>query len=74
MKKYCCRLDQEYIMAVVRNRSGIDSGEIDYSIPVAKFQKQDVGSLVDIHETLCVLCEKVRNRISELNEDRLNGK
>lgn len=28
----CCRLDQEFICGIVRNRSGIDSGELDYTI------------------------------------------
>lgn len=32
------RLDEECIMAVVRNRSGVDSGEIDYHLNVLRFE------------------------------------
>lgn len=34
----CCRLCQEYLAAIVRNRSGIDSGEIDFDIRVGKLE------------------------------------
>jgi hypothetical protein len=30
--EYCCRLDQEFVCGIVRNRSGIDSGELDIHI------------------------------------------
>ena len=36
---YCCRLDQEFICGIVRNRSGIDSGELDISIRVERAEK-----------------------------------
>ena len=35
----CCRLDQEFVAGIVRNRSGIDSGEIDYTIRVECLEK-----------------------------------
>lgn len=60
------RLDDEYLMAVVRNRSGIDSGEIDYSIPIQKFERQDLGSLGEIMHTLDVLKNRCLERIDEV--------
>lgn len=52
------KLDEECIMAVVRNRSGIDSGEIDYNIKVEKFERMSVGCLDDAIATLDELKEK----------------
>jgi len=60
------RLNEEYIMAVVRNRSGIDSGEIDYSIPVDKFDKQSIQSLEEIKTELARLIKKCEDRIREV--------
>jgi len=31
-KDHCCKLDQEFVCGIIRSRSGIDSGELDYSI------------------------------------------
>lgn len=55
------RLDEEYIMAVVRNRSGIDSGEIDYSIKVDRFDKL---SERDLNEVLNML-DRLEHRVIE---------
>lgn len=60
------RLDQGYIVAVVRNGSGVDAGEIDYTLNCARFDRQDKGSLEDIMETLSVLISKCNGRIKEL--------
>lgn len=53
---YCCRLDQEFICGIVRNRSGIDSGCLDWSIRVDR-TKQDAAAIVRELERLT---EKVR--------------
>ena len=66
MRKYCCRLDQEYIMAVVRNRSGIDAGEIDYTLSVEKFDNLRGGCLEDVIETLGILKKKCEQRLKEV--------
>ncbi len=58
------RLDDEYILAVVRNRSGIDSGEIDYSIPIDKFEGQRVSCLKEVITTLHQLEGKCLSRIA----------
>ena len=62
----CCRLSQECIMAVVRNRSGIDAGEIDYTLRVAKFDRMSVGCLEDAIKTIDVLRKKCADRIQHL--------
>jgi hypothetical protein len=31
-KDRCCKLDEEFVCGIIRHRSGIDSGELDYSI------------------------------------------
>ena len=31
-KDHCCKLDEEFVCGIIRHRSGIDSGELDYSI------------------------------------------
>ena len=60
------RLDEECIMAVVRNRSGLDSGEIDYSLMCDKFDRMSIGCLQDALKTLSVLQNKCTERIAEL--------
>lgn len=62
-----CRLTQECIMAVVRNRSGIDAGEIDYSLFVAKFDRMSIGCLKDAIVTLDTLKKKCVDRIQVLD-------
>ena len=57
------RLDDECIMAVVRNRSGIDSGEIDYSLMIERFENLSDGCLMDCMDTLGVLAAKCKNLI-----------
>jgi len=59
------RLDDEYIMAVVRNRSGIDSGEIDYSLSIDRFDKLSIGCLMDCIDTLGVLAGKCKDEIEK---------
>lgn len=73
MGKTCCRLSQECIMAVVRNRSGIDSGEIDYSLMVAKFDRLSIGCLQDAIETMDILQRKCADRILELKRQETSG-
>ena len=50
-------------MAVVRNRSGISSGEIDYHVPVERFEKQSVGCLMEIRRELLFLIQMVDDRM-----------
>lgn len=64
MSDYCCRLDQEFILGVVRNRSGIDSGEIDYNIRCHKLSNQSKGCLQDILSTLDCLKIEVKKEIA----------
>ena len=61
-----CRLEQEYIMAVVINRSGIDSGEVDYSIPCAKFDSLHEVTLEAAIKVLETLKNRCRERIAFL--------
>lgn len=63
---HCCRLSQETIVAIVRNRSGIDSGEIDYTLKCDRFEKQSVGCLEDIISTMKTLIVKCQERMAEL--------
>lgn len=63
---FCCRLSQEYKMAVVCNRSGIDAGEIDYSLPIEKFHAMGIGQLEDCLKTLQVLSAKCSDRIDQI--------
>lgn len=69
MSEYCCRLREETIMAVVRNRSGIDAGEVDYSLMCAKFDKLSIGCLEDVIATLKTLKKKCEVRIEELKSE-----
>ena len=62
------RLDEEYIMAVVRNRSGIDAGEIDYNLSVDKFDRMSIGCLLDTITTLKTLIDKCEDKISQLSQ------
>lgn len=43
----CCRLCQEVVFAVVVNRSGQDSGCVDYSIPIRKWDKHTLLKALD---------------------------
>ena len=61
------RLEEEYILAVVRNRSGMDAGEIDFSIPVDKFEGQRVTCLNEIIKTLDHLKSECINRIKTID-------
>lgn len=59
------RIEDEYIMAVVRNRSGVDSGELDYSIRCSRFDELSVRDLKEVREILCRLSDRVVERIFE---------
>lgn len=61
------RLDDEYIMAVVRNRSGISSGEIDYNIKSYRFHRQPVESLKEIKKYLKSLSNICDERIETIS-------
>lgn len=56
-------------MAVVRNRSGIDSGEIDYNLNVARFDRMSRGCLEDAVKTLGVLRQRCVERLRELEAE-----
>ena len=60
------RLDEEYIMAVVRNRSGIDSGEIDYSIKCDRFERLNVADLCEVIKTINILGRRCTERLAEI--------
>ena len=62
------RLEEECIMAVVRNRSGMDAGEIDYTLMSYKFDGQSEPSLREIVKTLGQLNKKCLERIEQLKE------
>ncbi len=61
------RLDEECIMYIGRNRSGIDSGEIDYGIYIDKFERMSVHCLKDALRSLKVIETRVHERIKELD-------
>lgn len=67
-KKYCCRLDQEFIMGVVRNRSGIDAGEIDMELRAGPFSRMSVGCLENAIKTLASLTRQVEQRLQYLKD------
>jgi len=67
--KYCCRLDEETIISIGRNRSGIDSGEIDYTIMCDKFNQQDAGSLCYMISTMEDLIKQCKRRINKLKSE-----
>lgn len=60
------RLEEECIMAVVRNRSGIDSGEIDMTLMIKRFERMSIGCLKDAIKTLEVLRLRCVKRIQDL--------
>ena len=60
---YCCRLDQEFICGIVRNRSGIDSGELDYAIRCERAEL-DINNV--IKET-----ERLLKRLHEIRADMI---
>lgn len=62
------RIEEEYIIAIVRNRSGVDAGEIDYSLKVDKFEKMSIGCLKDTLKTMSVLETKIKDRLTELSK------
>lgn len=68
-----CRLEQEYIMAVVINRSGIDSGEVDMSIPTDRFEHLPVACLLEVVKELDYLKLYTENRLAALADAKLKG-
>lgn len=73
MSYLCCRLAQEYIIAVVRNRSGIDAGEIDYNLNVKRFERMSIGCLNDAIKMLDVLRQRCIDRRCELEREAGNA-
>lgn len=55
MNTPCCRLDEEFICGVVRNRSGIDSGELDYTIRVVRAEKDLPNVIKEVERLLAAL-------------------
>lgn len=68
MSEYCCRLNEECIVAIVRNRIGVDFGEIDYTIRCERFDNQDRKSLLEMISTMRILINKCQDRIDELDK------
>jgi hypothetical protein len=62
------RLEEECIMYVGRNRSGMDAGEIDYGIYLAKFERMSLGDLTDALKSLDIMKNRVLSRITELEK------
>ena len=56
----CCRLDQEFICGIVRNRSGIDSGELDFTIRCERADK-DLDNVIKEVERLLKALIKARH-------------
>ena len=48
MSEFCCRLDQEFICGIVRNRSGISSGDLDICIRVQRTKKDLIGVIKEV--------------------------
>lgn len=63
------RLDEECIMYIGRNRSGIDSGEIDYGIFIDKFERMSIRCLEDSLRSLAVIKERIDARLIELKKE-----
>jgi hypothetical protein len=63
--QYCCRLDQEFIMGVVRNRSGQDSGKIDMNLRIHLLDRLCLGDLLAARKTLEVLKARVEEKIKK---------
>jgi hypothetical protein len=61
------RLDEEFIMAVVRNSSGIDSGELDYSIKSDRFENLSFKDILKVKDVLIDLSTKCNERIAEMH-------
>lgn len=63
----CCRLDQEFIGGIVRNRSGVDSGEIDYELRLARLDRMTRRELSDAIECLDALKDYIMTRLTTAN-------
>ncbi len=63
------RLEEECIMYIGRNRSGIDSGEIDYGIFTDKFERMSIHCLKDALRSLRVIQERIDERIKKLESE-----
>jgi hypothetical protein len=53
-------------MYIGRNRSGIDSGCIDYGIFLEKFDRMSVGDLDDALNLLLALEKRILARVAEI--------
>lgn len=60
------RIEDEYILYVGRNRSGQDSGQIDYGIRINRFEDLSTSDLEDMIKTLNVLISKTNERLLHL--------
>lgn len=60
---YCCRLDQEFICGIVRSRSGIDSGELDYAIRCERAEK-DINQVINEVDRLLSRLKQMRDDTS----------
>ena len=65
-ENYCCRLSEETIIAIVRNRSGIDSGEIDYNLKCEKFDNLSQYDLGQMLKTIKVLQSKCEDKLKDV--------
>ena len=62
------RLDEECIIYIGRNRSGIDSGNIDYGIITDKFERMSIVCLNDSLQSLRVIKDRIKERIEYLKQ------
>lgn len=67
MNKICCRLDEEFICGIVRNRSGIDSGELDFTIRCERAEA-DIDNVIEEVERLLYSLKGIRQ---EINDERI---
>jgi hypothetical protein len=70
VEDFMSRLDDECVMAVVRNRSGESAGEIDMDLFTERFEKLCIGDLDDVLITLNTLSKRCMIRKKELKKNR----
>ena len=58
----CCRLDQEFICGIIRNRSGMDSGDLDFLIRARTYK--DIDNVI-------LEAERLLKRLNEIREELL---
>ena len=64
--EHCCRLKEECIMYIGRNRSGMDAGEIDSGIFTDKFNQMSEQCLEDALRSIEVITKMIRKRMELL--------